>query len=106
MRKLTDVEQFMLNPGDTVLFEHSVDLDYQKAIPVSSFTLMASEPCMVVYTPISDERVNAMRSHSMTYYREGLERLMDKHDGTLTRKQIDNFFEKEIFYNKLRHETE
>ena len=105
MRKLTDVEEFEINQGDSIFFEHSIDLGRQ-TIKASAFTLMASEQCRVVYTPISEGRVDVMRTNSVSYYREGLERHADKHGGSLTKEQIEKFFDKEVFYNRLRNGTD
>ena len=97
-------QQFYLTPGDTVTFDYALNLDSGENIPVAAFQIFASEKCRVMYQPIDIERVKHVRTGSLQYYREGIQRYAEKHGGTLTAEQIDEYFNKEVFWNKLRYE--
>ena len=99
-------QQFYLTPGDTVTFDYELNLDNGENIPVAAFQIFASDKCRVVYQPIDVERVKHVRSGSLQYYRDGLKRYAEKHaaNGTLTVEQIDDYFNKEVFWNSLRYE--
>jgi hypothetical protein len=104
-RNMVD-QEFFLTPGDTVMFDYALDMENGESIPVSAFQIFASETCRVIYSPMDVERVKHVRTGSLQYYRDGIQRYAEKHgkDGGLTAKQIDEYFEKEVFYNRLRYE--
>ena len=97
-------QEFFLSPGDTVTFDYTMDMDGGKSIPVSAFQLFASEKCRVIYQPIDVGRVKHVRTGALQYYREGIQRYAEKNGGTLTAEQMDEYFNKEAFHNKLRYE--
>ena len=101
-----EAQEFYLHPGDNVTFDYTLDMDGGQTIPVSAFQLFASEKCRVVYQPIDVARVKHVRTGALQYYREGIQRHAEKHgeNGTLTAEQIDEYFNKEAFWNKLRYE--
>jgi len=101
-----NAQDFYLTPGDTMSLEYKYTLDGMPEETLGTFTIEASERCLVVYTPIHPERFKLVRQGSLDYYRHMIGRAAKKNGGQLSAQEIDAIFDKQVFYNKLRYEND
>ena len=71
---------------------------------VGTFTIEASDRCLVVYTPIHPDRFKLMRYSTLEHYRHHVVHAAKQNGGHLNTEELEAVFDKEIFVNKLRYE--
>ena len=94
------VQSFPLTPGDTLCLEYNITIENEE-IKAGTFTLEASNECTVVYNPIPHERLRLVQKNTLTFYWDQMVKLSEKNNGELTTKEIDDYFKKIVFVNKL-----
>lgn len=94
-------EFFELKQGDKLEMEFKFQYENETEAVAGAWLVAASQDCTVNFHQISDERLKLVRSSSLDWHEKYLLEKAEKNKGTLTAKQIENYFKKQRFVSRL-----
>jgi len=93
-------EFFELQQGDKLEMEFNFQFDGE-SIHAGAWLVASSQPCTVNFHPITDERLKLVRSSSLEWLERYMLKKAEECDGKLTTEQIEDYFKKQRFVNRL-----
>ena len=93
---------YELKQGDKLEMEFTFRLPGTTGDTTAGAWLVASsQDCIVNFHPIEDERLKLVRNSSLEWHEKHMQEEAEKKGGTLTTEQIENYFKKHRFVNRL-----
>ena len=93
-------EWFELQQGDKLEMVFEFQLD-DEIIQAGAWLVASSQPCTVNFHPITEERLKLVRRSSLEWLERYMVEKAEECDGKLTTKQIEDYFKKQRFVNRL-----
>jgi hypothetical protein len=93
-------EFFELQQGDKLEMEFEFQLG-DETIHAGAWLVASSQACTVNFHPINDERLRLVRSSSIEWLERYMLKKAEECGGKLTTEQIEDYFKKQRFVNRL-----